>query len=123
MLPYRFPRPLRIGLYVLACLVLLTLCLLPSPDLPDAPGGDRLHHVVAWFILTVTGYALAPDRRLAIPAFALAFGAFVEVAQGLAPTGRHADLPDFAADAIGVGLGVLAFAVVRRLAPGRVGAT
>ncbi len=123
MLPDRFPRPLRIGLYALACLILLALCLLPSPELPDAPGGDRLHHVIAWFTLTVTGYALAPERRFAIPAFALALGAFVEIAQGMAPIGRHAELPDFAADAIGVGLGVLAFVAVRRLAPRWVGAT
>ncbi|MDZ4374335.1 MAG: hypothetical protein U1C74_23335 [Phenylobacterium sp.] len=117
MLPYRFPRPLRLCLYALACAILLALCLWPTPELPQAPGGDRLHHVVAWFILTVAGYALAPNRLIAIPVFALVFGAFVEVAQGLAPTGRHTDFPDFIADAIGVGLGVMAFLAVRRMAP------
>jgi hypothetical protein len=37
MLPYRFPRPLRLGLYAAATLILFVLCVLPSKDLPD-PG-------------------------------------------------------------------------------------
>jgi VanZ family protein len=121
MLPCQFPRPARLGLYALACLILLALCLWPTQNLPDAPGGDRLHHVAAWFILTVTGYALAPRRVLAIPTFAVAFGALVELAQGAVPTGRHMDLADFAADGFGVALGVLAFLAIRRMTPRWIG--
>ena len=82
MLPSRFPRPLRLGLYVLATVILLVLCLLPTQDLPDTGTGDRFEHTAAWFVLTITGYLLAPRRRLAIPAFALAYGALIEVLQG-----------------------------------------
>ena len=106
MLPYRFPRPVRLGLYALAAVILLVLCTLPSRDLPDPGTGDRFEHGAAWFVLTITGYLLAPNRRLAIPAFALAFGVFVEIWQAIIPTGRHADPKDFVADVVGVAIAV-----------------
>jgi VanZ family protein len=116
MLPYRFPRRVRIGLYALATAILLVLCLLPSRDLPDPGTGDRFEHSAAWFVLTITGYALAPNRRFAIPAFALAYGIAIEVLQGIVGSGRHSDPMDFAADAVGVALGVALFVVVRGVA-------
>jgi VanZ family protein len=116
MLPSRFPRPVRLGLYALAVVILLVMCVLPSAELPDPGTGDRIEHTVAWFVLTATGYVLAPNRTLAIPAFALAYGVFIEILQGVAPTGRHADPLDFAADAVGVALPVAGFLAVRRMA-------
>lgn len=116
MLPYRFPRPVRLGLYALAVLILLVLCVLPTKDLPDPGTGDRFEHSAAWFVLTATGYLLAPHRPLAIPAFALAYGVFIEILQGLTPTGRHSDPLDFVADAVGVALAVAGFLAVRRMA-------
>lgn len=116
MLPYRFPRPVRLGLYALATAILLVLCVLPTADLPDPGTGDRFEHAAAWFVLTVTGYLLAPNRGLAIPAYALAFGVFIEILQGLTPTGRHSDPLDFAADTVGVALAVAGYFAVRRMA-------
>lgn len=113
-MPYRFSRPVRLALFALAAGILLLLCVLPTQDLPGAPGGDRLHHLVAWFVLTMTGYVLAPNRRIAIPAFALAYGAAIEVAQRLAPTGRHGEWQDFVADALGVAIAVAVFPLARR---------
>src|SRR5881394_1635954 len=107
MLPHRFPRRVRLALYALATAILLVLCVLPTRDLPDPGTGDRFEHAAAWFVLTLTGYLLAPKRRLAIPAFAVAYGAFIEVLQGLAPTGRHSDPLDFVADLQGVALAVV----------------
>ncbi|WP_293676034.1 VanZ family protein [uncultured Phenylobacterium sp.] len=115
MLPHRFPRPARLGLYALAAAILLALCVLPSRDLPDPGTGDRFEHFAAWLVLTLTGYALAPNRRLAIPAFALAYGVFIEVLQGVLPSGRHADPLDLLADAQGVATGVVLFLLVRWL--------
>lgn len=115
MLPHRFPRPARLGLYALAAAILLVLCVLPSRDLPDPGTGDRFEHFAAWLVLTLTGYALAPNRRLAIPAFALAYGVFIEVLQAVLPSGRHADLLDLLADAQGVATAVVLFLLVRWL--------
>ncbi len=117
VLPSRFPRPVRLGLYALAVGILLVLCVLPSEDLPDPGTGDRFQHTAAWFVLTITGYVLAPRRVLAIPAFALAFGVAIELLQATVPTGRHGDLLDFRADALGVGLAVAVFVAGRRLRP------
>ena len=115
MLPYRFPRPVRLALFALVAAILLVLCMVPQQELPDAPAGDRVHHLVAWFVLTLTGYVLAPNRRFAIPAFALAYGLLIEIAQRLTPTGRHGEWQDFVADALGVALGVAVFPLVRRV--------
>lgn len=113
MLPSRFPRRVRLGLYALAVAILFVLCVLPSEDLPDPGTGDRFEHVAAWFVLTAAGYALAPRRVLAIPIFALVYGVAIEILQGAAWTGRHSDPLDFLADATGVALGVAAFLAVR----------
>jgi VanZ family protein len=112
MLPYRFPRPVRLGLYALAVAILFTICVLPTRDLPDAGVGDRVEHATAWFVLTATGYLLAPNRRIAIPAFALAFGVMIEVLQGVMGLGRHADPLDLVADLVGVSIAVAGFLVV-----------
>lgn len=117
MLPSRFPRPVRLGLYALAALILLGLCLTPTEDLPDPGTGDRFEHMAAWFVLTLTGLVLAPRRRLAIPAFALAYGVIVEVLQAVTPFGRHGDPRDLAADVVGIALACAVGFVLRRAAP------
>jgi VanZ family protein len=115
MFPSRLPRSLRLGLFGVAVAILLVLCLLPSKDLPDPGTGDRFEHTAAWFVLTITGYLLAPNRRIVIPAFALAYGAAIEILQGTVGTGRHSDPADFVADSVGVALAVVAFLVARRI--------
>lgn len=123
MLPSRFPRPVRLGLYALAALILLGLCVVPMEALPDPGTGDRFEHLAAWFVLTVTGFVLGPRRQVAIPAFALAYGGLIEIAQAAMPYGRHGDLRDLAADAMGVTLACAARYAVRRFAPRAIDAT
>ncbi|WP_331088437.1 hypothetical protein [Phenylobacterium sp.] len=116
MLPYRFPRPVRLGLYALAVAILTVICVVPSRDLPDPGVGDRFEHAAAWFVLAATGYLLAPRRRLAIPAFALAFGLLIEGLQGTMGWGRHADPLDLIADLVGVSVAVVGYLATQRLA-------
>jgi len=116
MLPYRFPRPVRLGLYALAVAILFVICVVPSQDLPDPGTGDRFEHAVAWFVLTATGHLLAPNRHRAIPLFALAFGLVIEVLQGTMNLGRHADPLDLVADLVGVSLAVAGFVATRQIA-------
>jgi VanZ family protein len=117
MLPSRFPRRVRLGLYALAVAILLVLCLTPSEDLPDPGTGDRFEHMAAWFVLTLSGFVLAPRRQLAIPAFALVFGVIIEILQAVTPFGRHGDPYDLAADVVGVALAAVLWTGLRRLAP------
>ena len=112
MLPFQLPRPARLGLYALASAILLVLCLLPQDQLPKGGPSDKVEHAIAWFVLTLTGYVLAPRRTWAIPAYALAFGIFIEIMQAHAVTGRHGDLNDFLVDALGVGAAVLLWQLV-----------
>ena len=114
MSPHRFPRPIRLGLYALASAILLLLCVVPPDRLPDPGTGDKPEHAVAWFVLTLTGYVLAPARRWAIPAYAMAFGAFVEVLQAAMGFGRHGDWRDLAVDALGVAAAAALFFGFRR---------
>lgn len=88
--------------------------MLPSEDLPDPGTGDRFEHTAAWFVLTATGYILAPARRLLIPAFALTYGVVIEAAQALSPAGRHGDLRDLVADALGVALATVGYLALTR---------
>lgn len=115
MLPYRFPRPVRLGLYALAVAILTVICVVPSQDLPDPGIGDRFEHAAAWFVLAATGYLLAPHRRIAIPAFALAFGLLIEGLQGTMGWGRHADPLDLVADLVGVSVAVLGYLATQRI--------
>jgi VanZ family protein len=117
MLPHRFPRPVRLGLYALAVLILFVLCVLPQRELPDAGLSDKSEHAISWFILTATGYLLAPKRRFAIPAFAVAFGVLIEVVQASMGLGRHGDVRDFAVDCIGVAVAMACYFGARRFAP------
>jgi hypothetical protein len=109
MLPSRWPRPLRLGLYALAVAILLWLTLAPQKALPPEPGwGDKWDHALAWTVLVLSGLVLAPRRPYALAVFALALGALVEVLQGAMGFGRDSDWRDLVADAVGV---ALAFAV------------
>jgi VanZ family protein len=116
MWPHRFSRPVRLALYALASAILLLMCLAPQDRLPDPGTGDKLEHAIAWFVLTAAGYALAPCRRWAIPAYALALGAFVEVLQATMGFGRHGDWADLAVDAIGVAVAALGYFAIRQRA-------
>jgi VanZ family protein len=116
LLPHRLSRPVRLGLYALATAILLAMCVIPSEELPSSGKGDRFEHTVAWFVLTLTGYVLAPNRLWAIPAFAVVYGVAMEILQGVAPTGRHSDPLDLAADILGVALAMVVFAAVRLFA-------
>jgi hypothetical protein len=112
IVPYRLSRPKRLALYALATAILFVMCLLPTEKLPDPGTGDRFEHTAAWFVLTATGYLLAPRRAFAIAIFAIAYGAVIEVLQGIEWTGRHSDPLDFAADVAGVGIAVVIYALV-----------
>jgi VanZ family protein len=107
---------MRLGLYGLASAILLVLCLLPQDRLPEVGASDKVEHAIAWFVLTITGYLLAPRRMWAIPAYALVFGVFVELMQAYGVQGRHGDLRDFMVDAAGVAAATLLYhALPRRL--------
>ncbi len=96
---HRFARPLFAG-WALA-LALLTLA--PVANLPSAPGGDKLHHLLAFLLLGLLARLGWPRHRYLtawLPGL-LAYGAAIELVQGLLPW-RSAELADLAADGAGL---------------------
>jgi VanZ family protein len=110
------PRPLRLGLYALACAILLYLTLAPGKDVPGVGiTWDKAEHATAWAVLTGAGLLLSTRRRWAIGVFAFVFGAAVEVLQATLPFGRDGDWHDLLADTVGIALAYAAWLVMRRL--------
>jgi VanZ family protein len=100
-------------LAVVAAVTLLSLW--PDAGLQDAtPGGDRLHHFLAYGAMACP-VALARPRFWPLALVALAAWSWgIEQAQPL--VGRANDAGDLAANMAGLALGVVAAAAARRLA-------
>lgn len=110
------PRPFRLGLYALACLILMYLTLAPGKDVPGVGlVWDKAEHALAWAVLTGAGLLLSTRRRWAIGGFAFLFGAAIEVAQATMPFGRDGDVFDLMADSVGIAVAYGAWWIMLRL--------
>jgi len=110
------PRRLRLSLYAVAALVLTYMALAPENEVPGADlVWDKAEHASAWTVLTLAGLVLSTKRRWAIGAFAIAFGAVIEVLQAVMPYGRDGNVADWIADIIGVAAAYVVWWAVRRL--------
>lgn len=106
--PLRHPR-LWLALWTIALVVVVVVCLVPAPDLPDTPpGGDKIEHALAYFLLAASAVQLFATRRALIFAGIglLVLGVLIEFAQGAFTTTRSGDAWDAVADAVGVVLGL-----------------
>jgi VanZ family protein len=92
-------------------LIALVLLGLPTDQLPDPElsGADLLAHAALFTVGTVLALMGWPQHRLAVIIALLVFAPLAEVWQWVLPTGRHADIYDAAANAVGVGIGWLLF--------------
>jgi len=112
----RLPRRVRLGLYAVACLVLLYMTLAPEREVPGVGLiWDKAEHGSAWTVLTLAGLVLSTRRRWAIAVFALFFGAMVEVLQANMGWGRDGNWPDLVADTVGIAVAYLIWVLARRL--------
>ena len=104
------------GLVAIGLMTLIALLsLLPPGDLPPVEGSDKLKHFIAYAAL---GAAMTiwtgPGRTIRALVLTAAYGAGIEIAQMLTPTGREASLLDEGANILGAGLGALSAFIVRR---------
>lgn len=117
---------------MLWAIMILTLTLLPAHAMPPTPiweiiSFDSFAHffvfgvqallLICTFIKESRFTAL---RRYAVSAaciLTVLFGIAVELLQMLMHAGRQADLVDVLANTIGVGCGLMAFYIIRRLKP------
>lgn len=110
-------RPIRalwlVSTIVIAVLIAV-LTLSPNPHLPKNDIHlDKLAHMAAFFGLVFPTAALWPRVTAWIGLAAVLYGGAIEVIQPY--TGRSAEFADLLADGIGVGLGIVLGATLRRL--------
>ena len=90
------------------------LSLSPLDDLPKAPGGDKLHHFIAYACLTFPMMFANAQKwpRIMVPA--IAYGGVIELVQPY--VNRYGEWLDFAANSAGCLIGAgLAIAASRLL--------
>ncbi|MES2894911.1 MAG: VanZ family protein [Pseudomonadota bacterium] len=112
------PRPLRLGVFLLAVGVILYLTLAPSEDVPgDSLIWDKAAHAIAFGLLALIGLLFSTHRRwkVVLAVWGLAVG--IEVAQAMMPFGRQGDWRDALADTVGIVLGLTFWALARRFKP------
>ena len=99
-------RVIALGITLIIGVSIAALTLLPI-DLPpnSVPGSDKVHHLIAFAAFTFP-CALIYRRavRWVLP-FALIFGVLIELIQPY--VGRHGEITDFYADALGALLGLV----------------
>jgi hypothetical protein len=104
-------RWLMFSLFFLATIT--TFSLTPLPELPFAPGSDKLHHFVAYAALMFPA-ALRGKRHWFVLAFVyIAWSGGIEIIQPY--VNRYGEWLDLLANSIGVGIGALAGLLSRRL--------
>lgn len=107
-------KPLRrpwlwAGLWWCAVLVVIAVCLLPPPPMPELPrNSDKVEHFLAYFVLAASAVQLWRGwRSLARVALGLvAMGVGIEWAQGALTETRLADPMDALANTLGVVAGI-----------------
>jgi VanZ family protein len=97
------------GWLLVSAAVFLTLA--PRTFRPQTGVEHHLEHVLAFALLGLAFGLGYPGRRLLLALVGVAMAALLEVLQSWAP-GRHANLSDFMMNAIGVGAGLAAAALV-----------
>jgi VanZ family protein len=96
------------GLWSLAIAAVVVASLLPTANLPEVPGGDKLHHFFAYFVLAAAAvqlYARWPSLLGAGLGLVL-MGVGLEHAQGVLTETRMADYWDAMANTLGVVAGL-----------------
>lgn len=96
-------------------LAIAVLSILPAGDLPPVEGSDKLKHFLAYGSLGgAVAMAAGPGRALRAFLITIGYGALMEVAQALTPTGREFSLLDEVANVLGAGLGTGLAIALRR---------
>lgn len=105
--PLRRPR-LWLGLWWLAIIVLIVVCLIPLDALPPLPdNSDKIEHLLGYFLLSAAAVQLFAGWRVLLLAAVglIALGIGIEFAQGFTAY-RSSDAADALANTVGVLLGM-----------------
>ena len=109
------PRPLRIAVFGLACLVVIWASLTPVTALPGAGLWDKAEHLVAYLGLALIGAAAFPTRLARLATGLFCGGVLIEMLQSMMGLGRQGDPADVLANTMGMTTGLLAALAIRAL--------
>ncbi len=84
-------------------LVITFLSLYPLPKLPEFPGTDKTHHLVAYFFLALPSGLRKPNKWILFICSFIIFGGIIEMIQPY--VNRYGEWLDFFANTTGVLLG------------------
>jgi VanZ family protein len=103
-----------LSLIILA--VITTLSLSPLPELPEVPGNDKLHHLIAYASLAIPIALSGSPRKghpqlIVILLFYILWGGGLEVLQPY--LNRYGEWADFFVNTVGVAIGTLIGWMVR----------
>ncbi|MDT8443891.1 MAG: VanZ family protein [Desulfuromonadales bacterium] len=112
-LPIAFIQEHWAGLTLVTLAAITLLSLWPLSELPSVPGGDKLHHLVAYAVLMLPVALRKPPRWWLIGLFFVAWSGAIELIQPY--VNRYGEWSDLLANALGVLCGVVVAAVVTRL--------
>lgn len=102
------------GVFAVVVLVSLAVLFAPASDVPPAPAGvDKLVHLGLFAALASTGRWAGIGARV-LAALLIAYAAVSEVVQGLSALDRSMSLGDWAADTVGVLLGLALWGLAER---------
>jgi hypothetical protein len=107
---------LRLPRTVFALLLGISLAMLltPGDDVPQGGPDDKVVHALIFTVLAVAGgWAQVPWVALGVGL--AAYAAVTEILQATLPINRDGNLPDFLADAVGIGVGLLLGFIAMRL--------
>jgi len=101
--PLRFPR-LWWGLWWLAIVATIVVCLIPPPQLDLPQNSDKVEHFLTYFLLASAAVQIYRTRAALLWAGAglVLLGVGIEFLQGALTTDRMADPMDALANSIGV---------------------
>ena len=97
----------------LIAVTIIWLSLTPLAELPDVPGNDKTHHIIAYAALAIPTAFAYPKRLLIMAMLYVFLGGLIEFVQPY--VNRYGELLDFMANLSGVTLGSLIGILLRKL--------
>lgn len=111
----RSHRRSSIARWLLWAFLGITFAVAVLPSAGVAAGSDKAQHFLAFLVITLLAQAAYPalsDQRLGV--FLGFYGALIELGQAVSMTGRRAELADWAADCLGIVIGLVVRRFLRR---------
>jgi hypothetical protein len=104
-----------IAITIILLVAITVVSLLPLAALPPAPGGDKIHHTIAYALLTIPAALRKPRKWTVLCLFFIAYSGLIELLQPF--VNRYCDWIDLMANASGVAAGVIVAHAVNRWSP------